>query len=69
MLSFKEDDEHYVITESILGFSSTNTKIVRYTKDLSQVQVNDESWRDTIEAQRDWFNNHHLKHFVKQEKE
>lgn len=67
MLSFKEDDDHYVITESILGFSSTSTKIVRYTKDLSQVQVNNDPWRETYPEQRDWFNNHHLKHFVKNE--
>jgi hypothetical protein len=64
MLAFKEENDLYVITESIMGFSSTSVKTVTYTKDLSRVKVNDEPWRDTYPAQRDWFNNHHLKHFV-----
>lgn len=63
MLSFKETSEHYIITESILGFNDTKVRVFRYSKDLMHVQIDQGPVQKTVPEARDWFEKFHRKHF------
>jgi len=59
MLQFSETEETYRITETTMGGTKTETKVVDYTKDLMFVRVNNDPWRETCESARAWFKKYH----------
>ena len=63
MLEFKIDEEHYIIVERIMSFTSTSTMVVTYKKDLGLKRINNEPWREVDEASKEWFEKYHRKHF------
>ena len=63
MLNFKETSKHYEIVETIHSFHNTETKTVKYSKDLSTCQVNTDPVRDTTSSQRDRFNKYYRAKF------
>jgi len=63
MLTFAQDEKYYIITERILGFRSTDIKVIRYTKDLKSVQVNNDPWNETTDSEIEWFNKYHRKNY------
>jgi hypothetical protein len=54
---------NFVIVETICGATTTKEKVVRYSPDLSSKRVNNEPWRPTTAADRDWFMKHYLEKF------
>ena len=65
MLTFSITDEHYVITEQVMSFRDTKIKVVKYSKDLMTVQVNNDPLRPSDANQRLWFENTYRKSFNK----
>ncbi len=63
MLKFELTEDHYIVHEIIFGWHADNKKVVRYTKDLKMVQVNNDPWRKTDKVQRVWFEAHYRKEF------
>jgi len=63
MLEFSTDDNHYIVTEKILGFSDTKVKTVKYKKDLSELQINNNPYRPVDQVTKDWFMKYYMKHF------
>ena len=62
-LSFSETSEHYIVTETLHGWTDTKITIVKYTKDLMMCACNNEPMRPTTKEARDWFRKYHMKHF------
>lgn len=54
MLTFHEDED-FVVTQTTHCFDGTSKMVVRYKKDLSQIKVHNDPWRDTNPAQVQWF--------------
>lgn len=56
MLNFHTDEnQNFVVTQTIMSAVNDMKMVVRYTPDLSHKQVNNEPWRETDEVSRDWF--------------
>jgi len=65
MLKFEIHDDNYRITETVMSLRDTRLATLDYTRDLSKKRCDDDPWAPTIEADRDWFNKHYMKHFKK----
>lgn len=63
MLEFSKTDEYYIITQSILGFTSTKTMVVKYTKDLKTFIIDNNPPRDMLPTDIDWFEKHYRPKF------
>jgi len=63
MLAFEKRADCYRVTETIMGFNDTKTMTIDYKLDLSEKRCNDDPWRPTIKADRDWFNKYHKHKF------
>lgn len=63
-LTFERDEKlNFVVMEVTHSATETFYKLVRYTPDLSQLQVNNDPWRDTTPTSREWFEKHYRHHF------
>ena len=65
MLTFTQTDALYTVTETTMSFRDTQVMTIDYTKDLTRKRVNSEPFRDTLPADKKWFNNHYRKHLDK----
>ena len=61
MLDYYETKHYYTVVEKILGWRDTKTTVVRYTKDLTKLQVNDYPWRPMSEKDVIWFEKYYKK--------
>jgi hypothetical protein len=68
MLTFTRDHEgNFIVTETIMGFTTTDTKVVTYGKDMRWSKVNNDPQREMTFERFQWFMHSHLKGFMKAE--
>jgi hypothetical protein len=63
MLTFKKHPDFYRVTETTMSATKDNVMTVDYSLDLSLKRCNNESYRETTEADRNWFEKHYRKKF------
>lgn len=63
MLEFELTKDHYTIYEITFGWYADYVKVIRYTKDLKMIQVDNDMWRKTDKVQRMWFEAHYRNAF------
>jgi hypothetical protein len=63
----KTEGGNFVITERILGWSTTKTTTVEYTADLLLSRCNSEPFTPTHKPARDWFNKYYRPKFTEEE--
>ncbi len=63
MLRFTKNDKYYIITATSYTAIKTTVNIIRYAKDLTHKQLNDEPLRQTTNNDVEWFNKHYLHHY------
>lgn len=63
MLKFIENPDYFIIEETLYGASDSHTNIIYYTKDIHKTRINDDPWRKTTMADREWFNKYYRHKF------
>jgi hypothetical protein len=64
MLKFIKDPDYFIIEETIIhGPGTSYTNVIYYTKDIHKKRINDDPWRKTTMADREWFNKYYRPKF------
>ena len=63
----KTEGGNFAVTETIHGWTTTQTKLVEYTADLLLSRCNDEPFTPTTQGDRDWFNKYYRPKFNEEE--
>ena len=64
MLKYSENDTHYIVTQITMSFSKDTTMIVKYDKELTTVQVDNDPVRPLEQHKKDYFLKYYMPKIV-----